>query len=181
VSVQREDLEQAALIGVFEWKRAHPDEDEPGWVGGLRIRINGSIIDELRREDWLPRRIRVAGRFAASPLRVVGCADVDIDWEARWSNNAEGADLVLERKQTVAEALRAPMISRDAEVVRLSYFRGMMLKDIAHRFGCAAPRVTQRHDRAIAVMRAHLRGDLAAIHRAERSAALSKRREKAKP
>lgn len=176
-SVERGDIEQAALIGIFEWKSAHPDETAAGWEGGLKARVRGSIVDELRRQDWLPRGLRRVA-CADDSVRVVGYDDVGLRWEPHWGNADESPEHVLDCKRQVAEALRAPMIDRDAEVVRLHYFGDQMFKDIAERFGCAAPRVTQRHDRAIGVMRARLMGDVRTIRAAERSVTASKARTK---
>ena len=49
-NVQREDIEQAALIGLMKGLRKHPTPtgDAEGWEGYLRQRIRGAIIDELR-------------------------------------------------------------------------------------------------------------------------------------
>lgn len=173
-NVQLCDIEQAALIGLFEWKSSHPDDTRPGWIGGLKIRIRGSIIDELRRQDWLPRGWHTENRDGEPSVCVVGCADADPFWELNWANGDEGADVILERKQAHAEALRAPISRRDAELIERYYFRGQLFKDIAARFGVSEPRVTGLHDRAISVMRAHMDGDeqmlRAARQRLERAA-----------
>jgi len=158
-NVLLDDLEQAALIGLFEWKKAHPDEDAPGWIGGLTQRIRGSIKDELRHQDWLPRRARKAARGAESPMIVVGCDDADKDWEAHWAGAGESIEDVVVRKREVAHALLAPLKPRDERIVRLAYFRDVNLKDIGRSFGCSEPRISQLHARAIEVMRAHLTGE----------------------
>lgn len=174
-SVLRADLEQAAMIGLWKWKRDHPDESTEGWRGGLRLRILGSIKDELRNQDWLPRRRKGRGEC---PVHVVGCDDVDPRWEDFWPSGGETPESLLERKQEASEAaraLRAPMIERDAQIVQLHYFRALQFKEVANRLGCSSPRVTQIHERALGVMRAHLTGDVAALRDARNSLAYSNR------
>jgi RNA polymerase sigma factor (sigma-70 family) len=159
-NVQLCDLEQAALIGVFEWKRSHPDESVVGWKSGLYFRIRGAILDELRRQDWLPRRERERAKASDEHrVRVVGLDDVAPWWDDEWAGRAESPEDVLERKQEVARALATPMSERDAEVVHRVYFRGQTSKQVSEQFGCSGPRITQRHLRALDVMRAHLAED----------------------
>jgi RNA polymerase sigma factor (sigma-70 family) len=153
-NVLREDLEQAALIGLWEWKRNHPDETDPGWIGGLHTRIRGSIVDELRRQDWLPRY----AHKGAFQLRVLGLDDVDANWDDHWAGPAASADS-LETKQAIAKAMRAPLTGRDAQVVNLIYFRNAKFKDAAAQLGVSEPRISQLHSRAIRKLRAQLQDD----------------------
>jgi len=165
-SVQRSDLEQAALIGLWKWLRDHPDESVDGWRGGLKLRIRGSITDELRRQDWLKGR---RSRWREASVTVVGCEDADPRWEDVWANHQETPESTLIRKQEADEALRAPLIERDAQIVRLHFFRDVDYEEIARRLDCAPPRICQIRDRALRVMRAHLTGDEAALRRARSS------------
>lgn len=156
-SVLLEDIEQAALIGLFEWKRNHPDETDEGWTGGLKMRIRGSIIDELRAQDWSQRRARSEGK---GPV-ILGFDDVGTPDDRAWEPSCEDAS-VIDRMivdQEAAEALRAPMHQTDAKVIDMTVFRGMRFGDAAHRLGLSEPRVSQMHARAINTMHAYLTGD----------------------
>lgn len=55
--LDREDMEQIGLMGLLEGLRRYgtPDEHFGRFVA---LRIRGSILDELRRQDWRPRRVR---------------------------------------------------------------------------------------------------------------------------
>lgn len=154
-NVLLEDLEQAAMIGLFEWKSSHPDETTPGWIQGLRMRINGSIRDELRRQDWLPRPLRRAQRDKDQPLRIVGCADANPLWEDHWAGRSASPEHVVACRQEVEFAMRAPS-ARDAEIIRLMFFRGLQQSEVGDRLGCSEPRVSQCYSRALAKMRARL-------------------------
>ncbi len=61
-SVDVADLEQAGMIGLWDaLERGH--EHAPAQFGAYAaIRIRGAIYDELRRQDWLPRRSRAQER-----------------------------------------------------------------------------------------------------------------------
>lgn len=57
-SVQREDLVAAGTLGLFFALRASNHSCDEMFASYARIRIRGSIVDELRRHDWSPRRRR---------------------------------------------------------------------------------------------------------------------------
>lgn len=154
-NVLLEDLEQAAMIGLFEWKRSHPDEGAQGWIQGLKIRISGSIKDELRRQDWLPRPLRREQRAKAEPLRIVGCTDANPQWEDQWAGRSDSPEHVVACRQEVEFALGAPS-ERDAKIIRLMFFRGLQQSEVGARLGCSDPRVSQCYSRALAKMRARL-------------------------
>lgn len=154
-SILREDLEQSALIGLYLWKRAHPDETHEGWLYGMRLRIRGSIQDELRRQDWLPRK----ERHANSGVRVLGFEDVAPGMEHALPSAEESAVDRIERNQTIAEAMLAEMGSREAQIIRLHYFRGETLDSVAQQLNTTPARVSQLHARALNTMCAHVTGD----------------------
>lgn len=55
-SVQREDLISAGTLGLFHALRSSAHTCPEMFASYARIRIRGSIVDELRRHDWSPRR-----------------------------------------------------------------------------------------------------------------------------
>jgi RNA polymerase sigma factor for flagellar operon FliA len=55
-SVQREDLVAAGTLGLFYALRSSEHTCPEMFASYARIRIRGSIVDELRRHDWAPRR-----------------------------------------------------------------------------------------------------------------------------
>jgi RNA polymerase sigma factor for flagellar operon FliA len=157
-SVPLEDIEQAALIGLWRWKADHPDESAPGWIGGMRIRVRGSIVDELRAQDWLARRARGSGNGAV----IVRFDDIQQADDRAWEPSSEDPS-VIDRMivaEEAAEALRAPLRDRDRKVVDMVVWREMRFQDVAHRLGISEPRVSQLHARSMRTMRAHLTGDL---------------------
>lgn len=57
-SVSRDDLESFAFMGLFDAIKKFEPERELKFDTYASFRIRGSIIDGLRKEDWLPRSLR---------------------------------------------------------------------------------------------------------------------------
>lgn len=55
--MEREDMQQIALIGLLDALRRYGKPDE-GFGGYAAQRIRGSVLDALRRLDWRPRQLR---------------------------------------------------------------------------------------------------------------------------
>ncbi len=56
-TMSREDLEQIGMLGLLEALRRYGEPDEH-FEGFAFKRIRGSMLDELRRQDWRPRQLR---------------------------------------------------------------------------------------------------------------------------
>src|SRR5690625_979963 len=57
-NVKKDDLESLAFIGLFDALNKFEPERELKFDTYASFRIRGSIIDGLRKEDWLPRSLR---------------------------------------------------------------------------------------------------------------------------
>lgn len=55
--MEREDMQQVALIGLLDALRRYGKPDE-GFGGYAVQRIRGAVLDALRRLDWRPRQLR---------------------------------------------------------------------------------------------------------------------------
>lgn len=55
--LDRDDMEQIGLMGLLEGLRRYGVPDEQ-FARFAAMRIRGAILDELRRQDWRPRRLR---------------------------------------------------------------------------------------------------------------------------
>jgi RNA polymerase sigma factor (sigma-70 family) len=150
--VAREDIEQAALIGLHQWCSAHPDSSHPGWRSGLTTRVRGAIIDWLRAEDWLPRRARANGASEVLHLEDLSRKDgpgwQDILGECDESEFSARVDALA--------ALEADMPERDRHLVIETFARDTTQRDLALELGVSEPRVSQLLTRATRKMRAHL-------------------------
>lgn len=57
-AVDREDMEQIGLMGLLDALRRYGGAPDEKFGAYAAIRIRGSILDELRRQDWRPRSVR---------------------------------------------------------------------------------------------------------------------------
>ena len=64
-SVQVDDLIQAGMIGLLEASRSYDADQGASFETYASIRIRGSMIDEIRRGDWVPRSVHRRAREAA--------------------------------------------------------------------------------------------------------------------
>lgn len=151
-SVAREDLEQAALIGLFKWCTAHPDDSHPGWRGGLITRMRGAILDWLRREDYLTR-----GERARGDLQVLHLEDVSSDDGPAWQDMLGQVQDPNEYARVDAlRAIDAAMPARLRNLVVETFALGTSQAELACELGISEPRVNQLLVQAKDAMRAHL-------------------------
>ena len=169
-SVQRDDLMAAGTLGLFHALRSSAHTCPEMFAAYARIRIRGSIVDELRRHDWSPRRrkdphangskmatvtsIAPGANHSLPPARprvaVVGFDDLPAGSTAGLAEDcASPLENVLERR--AHEALHtavAELPEREREIVRMRYFQGMPSKAIAEALGLSEARISQLHARA---------------------------------
>jgi len=155
-NVLREDVEQAALIGLMKALRKHPDGEGEGWEGYLRQRIRGSIIDELRAQDWATRRQRRAE--AKTKPTMVMLEDYNAQWQELLAGRSESPELIAIERIDAAKAWRAPINPIDRRILRARYERGILQKHVAVREGMSEPRISQREMRGLTGMRCYLTG-----------------------
>jgi RNA polymerase sigma factor for flagellar operon FliA len=65
-SVDRGDLESAAMFGLFQAARTWEPDRGVSFEAFARHRIRGALLDELRSRDWASRRVRTFARSAAA-------------------------------------------------------------------------------------------------------------------
>ena len=70
-SVEVDDLIQAGMIGLIEASRSYDADQGASFETYASIRIRGSMIDEIRRGDWVPRSVHRRARDAASAIRKI--------------------------------------------------------------------------------------------------------------
>ena len=69
--VQFDDLVQSGMLGLIEAARHYQGEKGAQFTTYASIRIKGSILDEIRRQDWVPRSVYRLSRQIAKAVRVV--------------------------------------------------------------------------------------------------------------
>ncbi len=160
-NVLREDLLAAGMIGLWDAIQRHGEEANEGFEWYVRVRVRGAILDELRAQDWLPRRLRAAATAmgaeasASIPPSVVRLDDVS-DWEQGrcLSEPASGEKQLCERAEQRALSSAVDQLpERERHIVREHYYKDVKFKDLSSELGVSEPRVSQLHTRAMQRLR----------------------------
>ena len=70
-NVQLEDLIQAGMIGLLEASRNYDQGQGASFETYAGIRIRGSMLDEIRKNDWAPRSVHRKARMVAKAVREI--------------------------------------------------------------------------------------------------------------
>lgn len=155
-SVQREDIEAAAMFGLFKALKKQPTGDGDSYEWFIRRRIRGAIIDELRHQDWLPRKRAGVDR----PWRLVHLEDVTgpgglpLELPANdWQPEED-----IHRQRSLEQMWQTPMPERELRIMRACYGgkHGRLRLDVADEEHVSEARISQIAGRSIARMRDHL-------------------------
>jgi RNA polymerase sigma factor FliA len=167
-SVQRDDLIAAGAYALMDSLRRAATTDAAAFECYLRIRIRGAMMDELRQQDWLPRRMRGAisqGFSESGDGRVIGIddaagADEVVLADTRTPTPIEHV-LAMSKSRLVEDALKK-LPPRERTVVQLHYFSDVRFKQIGALLGVSEPRISQLHARALQRLRDLLSPELKA-------------------
>ncbi len=161
-NVLRDDLIAAGMSGLWDAVRKHGHEATGNFDWYVRVRIRGAILDELRAQDWLPRRARAAAaeaaasedgsKASAAPV-VLRFDEVSETEQARCltAGEASNTERTVEAnfiKRRLEEALNQ-LPERERRIVAMHYFRGVKFKDLGEMLGVSEPRISQLHSRAM--------------------------------
>jgi RNA polymerase sigma factor for flagellar operon FliA len=162
-NVLRDDLVAAGSSGLLDALRKSPHRG-PTFEWYARVRIRGSLVDELRTQDWLSRRARTRTKKALADGTAGGTSFVGLDDGPCAPQNL--ADVtsstpleLVERRMGRAELERAIALlpRREADIVAWHYFDDVAFKTIAARLGVSEPRISQLHSRALGRLKTELR------------------------
>jgi len=70
-SVQVDDLIQSGMIGLLEASRKYDASKGASFETYAGIRIRGSMMDEVRRGDWVPRSVHRNSRRIAEAIKLI--------------------------------------------------------------------------------------------------------------
>lgn len=70
-SVQVDDLIQAGMIGLIEASRKYDAQQGARFETYAGIRIRGSMLDELRKNDWAPKSVHRKARELAAAIKLI--------------------------------------------------------------------------------------------------------------
>ncbi len=93
-SIQLDDLMQAGMLGLLEAVRHYDGSKGASFETYAGIRIRGTMLDEVRRNDWVPRSVYRNARMIAAAVREV---------ENRLSRDAKDHEVAEELGLTLPE------------------------------------------------------------------------------
>ncbi|OGV33668.1 MAG: RNA polymerase sigma factor FliA [Legionellales bacterium RIFCSPHIGHO2_12_FULL_35_11] len=93
-SIQMEDLMQAGMMGLLEAARYYDDSKGASFETYASIRIRGYILDEVRRNDWVPRSVYKNARLISAAVR---------DVENKLGREASDAEVAKEMGLSLSE------------------------------------------------------------------------------
>ncbi|MDF1826825.1 MAG: RNA polymerase sigma factor FliA [Legionellaceae bacterium] len=92
-SIQLEDLMQAGMVGLLEAATRYDESKGASFETYAGIRIRGHMLDEVRRNDWVPRSVYRNARRVAEAVRQV---ENKLNRDAKDSDVAEELGVSLE-------------------------------------------------------------------------------------
>lgn len=69
--IQMDDIIQAGMIGLLEAARNYDEGQGASFETYAGIRIRGSMLDEIRKNDWVPRSVYRKARLLAQAVREI--------------------------------------------------------------------------------------------------------------
>ena len=93
-TVQADDLIQSGMIGLLEAARNYDATQGASFETYAGIRIRGSMLDEIRKNDWVPRSVHKKSRMLAEVIREI---------ENRTGRDARDSEIAQELGFTVEE------------------------------------------------------------------------------
>ena len=113
-SVEIDDLIQAGMMGLIEASRSYDAEQGASFETYASIRIRGSMIDEIRRGDWVPRSVHRRARDAAATIRRIEQAT---GRAASATEVAQAMDIPLpEYMRLIEDAARGQVLSLESRI-----------------------------------------------------------------
>jgi RNA polymerase sigma factor for flagellar operon FliA len=67
--IQRDDIVSAGMLGLIEAADRYDDKRQEPFLAFAEHRIRGAVLDELRRGDIMPRRVRQLARKVSAAIR----------------------------------------------------------------------------------------------------------------
>lgn len=157
VSVSEDELFAAGMYGLMRAARSYDSTKGASFKTYAYHRIRGSILDDLRRMDFLPRSMRDRARKNGEEAPSVVGIPTDEDGHeslaaSQVSTESEGSDMhnVLHRE---IDALPDKM-----RIVMSMYYREeMKMREIGEKLNLTESRVSQIHSNAVSRLRRAMR------------------------
>lgn len=114
--ISRDDLVSAGMVGLIEAADRYDDSRQEPFIAFAEHRIRGAILDELRRGDIMPRRVRQMARKINSAIK-----ELEKNGEAASDERVAGAlgVSVADYQGGLAQLVHVEVAPFDGEELRL--------------------------------------------------------------
>lgn len=148
-NVTRDDLMSAGMEGLWAGlcKRSETSENLEAY---LHFRVRGAILDELRAQDWLPRRMRDKIDAGEANESVVFLEISEWEDKAFSHSPDQEEDIDQSREVQILISVLERLPARERLILEAHYIQGVKFDDLAKQLGVSAPRISQLHARALA-------------------------------
>jgi RNA polymerase sigma factor for flagellar operon FliA len=158
-----DDLIAAGLSGLWDAIRRCGDLPPDHFKRYAGVRIRGAVYDELRAQDWLPRRMRAAitaksktdERVSVGVVFFEDLGESDQPQLADFAPSLNGEDFLAAKAfgRRLVEALeRLP--ERERRIILGHHLQGLKLRDLGAELKVTDARVSQLHGRAMKRLKA---------------------------
>lgn len=170
------DLKNYAALGLVDAIEKYNHKRGIKFETYASIRIRGAIIDEMRKEDWLPRSLRSKANQQkntalldqeATSYAMMSLDDPDFQQSMAHNNrnsNIEDPVMVsatpdfvddIENKICITKSLMK-LSQQQRKVIYLYYFKGNTFKEIGQVMDITESRVSQIHKQSLAALKKQL-------------------------
>lgn len=156
-SVSEEELFSAGMFGLMRAARSYDPTRGAGFKTYAYHRIRGSILDDLRRMDFLPRSLREKARENGEDApAMVGIPTDEDGHESLAARRHEAACETADLSEVLQKEI-SQLPDKMRIVMGLYYNEDLKMREIGERLHLTESRVSQIHSNAVARLRMALR------------------------
>jgi RNA polymerase sigma factor for flagellar operon FliA len=158
-----DDLIAAGLSGLWDAIRRCGNLPEEHFQRYAGVRIRGAVYDELRAQDWLPRRMRAAvtQRSQGDDKPKVGVVFFDDLGDGDQSHMSDAEPALNGEEFLAAKAFGQRLVdsleklpARERRIILGHHLQGLKLRDLGAELKVTDARVSQLHGRAMRRLKA---------------------------
>ncbi|MCP4093264.1 MAG: sigma-70 family RNA polymerase sigma factor [Planctomycetes bacterium] len=157
VSVSEDELFAAGMYGLMRAARSYDASRGAGFKTYAYHRIRGSILDDLRRLDFLPRSMRDKARANGTEPPSMVAIPTDEDGHESLAAQAISQKAEAEDIHQLLHRAIDDLPDKMRIVMSLYYREGIKMRDIGERLALTESRVSQIHSNAVTRLRRSMR------------------------
>ena len=146
---QLDDVIHEGILVLLSAVDKYDPEKEVKFEAYIAKRLRGMVIDLVRKQDWIPRRVR---QKATRLKRAAEELSIEL---GHTPSDQEMADYLKLSQKDYEELLS--LRENERLVLSLYYEKELTMKEIAQVLGVSAPRISQIHNRAIQRLQAYMK------------------------